>query len=158
MQAVALAPEVNKFCFASESCIPIAPLDVVLQRLYSTAGHIQTPLAGRGGIDINSSWIDYQSSPNNGYATGKQVADLNDLQNCILCLFIVRCACLSLVWASSGSISGWHSIQSFSVVDVVAHTRYCSNFSIAKNYRRQSPDGQQRPCRSTCRRRTFFCI
>lgn len=40
MQATHDAPHINKFCFASESCIPIVPLAEVLQRLYSPVrGH-----------------------------------------------------------------------------------------------------------------------
>lgn len=50
MQATHDAPHINKFCFASESCIPIVPLAEVLQRLYApvlaaTASTSSKPIA-----------------------------------------------------------------------------------------------------------------
>lgn len=63
------APHINKFCFASESCIPIRSLSDTLDFLYS--GNVE----GNSNIDGGSisSWLNYSDIPNNGYAKQLQV-------------------------------------------------------------------------------------
>lgn len=78
------APHINKFCFASESCIPIRSLDTTLQCLY--AGHNASGTSTDDGsasayrtnsavqvYDFDSSWLCYTDVPNNGYAQQLQV-------------------------------------------------------------------------------------
>lgn len=63
------APEINKFCFASESCIPIRSVQATLQTLYAPASEVGT----LSDLDYNSSWLSYSHTPNNGYAKQLQV-------------------------------------------------------------------------------------
>eukprot|EP01032_Pedospumella_encystans_P010025 gene10025-11750_t len=58
------APHINKFCFASESCIPIRSLVDTLDILYSA--NVDCLNNTDGGS--NSSWLNYSDIPNNGYA------------------------------------------------------------------------------------------
>ena len=53
----------SHFCFASESCIPIVPLDCVFKELNSSVG---------------SSWLDYSNQACNGYAQQLQFDVLNN--------------------------------------------------------------------------------
>lgn len=56
-EAVSVDKRVSKFIFASESCIPIEPFEV----------------AWRDLVEDNSSWVNYTSTPNNGFSKQLQV-------------------------------------------------------------------------------------
>ena len=76
------APHINKFCFASESCIPIRSLSDTLDILYSAN------VDGNSNIDdgSNSSWLNYSDIPNNGYA--KQLQVCHYLYSTLMKLFL----------------------------------------------------------------------
>ena len=57
LQAVSSSPDITRFCFASETCVPIWPLETTLSMLSS-----------------ENSWLNYQYTANNGYATQYQVS------------------------------------------------------------------------------------
>ena len=67
------APHINKFCFASESCIPIRSLSDTLDILYST--NVEDNNNTNSG-----SWLNYSDIPNNGYAKQLQVCN---------CIFLI---------------------------------------------------------------------
>eukprot|EP00981_Chlorochromonas_danica_P006430 scaffold1389_cov251-Ochromonas_danica.AAC.28 len=51
-------PGIDKFIFASESCLPIRSLSEVIDTVYADG--------------VTSSWINYRNSPNNGYSKQQQ--------------------------------------------------------------------------------------
>jgi hypothetical protein len=71
-----VAPHINKFCFASESCIPIVPLRTALRRIYSPYSPLRNPPTSTTPeqADYHSSWVAYINTANNGYAARDQVA------------------------------------------------------------------------------------
>jgi hypothetical protein len=60
------APELNKFIFASESCLPIVPLDECMERFYEENNH------NNHKTNKNSSWMAAKNKANNGFAQQKQ--------------------------------------------------------------------------------------
>ncbi len=71
-EALCDAPHINKFCFASESCIPIRSLPDTLDLLYSS----NYKSNGNAESGCNSSWLNYSDIPNNGYAKQLQVHNI----------------------------------------------------------------------------------
>lgn len=57
------SPHINKFVFASESCLPIESFDSTITSIY-----------GANGSDWSSSWVNWHDkSQCNGYSVGPQV-------------------------------------------------------------------------------------
>lgn len=54
---------IQRFLLASESCLPILPLDQAAEALFATAPH---------------SWVNYRNTPNNGYSNQQQFVPLVD--------------------------------------------------------------------------------
>ena len=61
-EAMTDAPDIAKFAFASESCLPIMPLGEVFDVI-----DVENKACGE-----NSSWVQYINTPNNGYARQQQ--------------------------------------------------------------------------------------
>lgn len=70
-----MAPHINKFCYASESCIPIVSMQTMLQRIYRPPSSLNgaVPAAAVSSVDYHCSWLAYRDTANNGYAARDQV-------------------------------------------------------------------------------------
>ena len=61
MKGIDTFNEGSHFVFASETCIPIVPLDMIIKNQ---------------DIKNHNSWVNYRFEPDNGYAKQKQVSNL----------------------------------------------------------------------------------
>ncbi|EKU19976.1 hypothetical protein NGA_2061220, partial [Nannochloropsis gaditana CCMP526] len=62
------ASDIQLFLFASESCIPIQPLDTAVKSLF--------PVETSGTSSRPQSWLHFTDKPNNGYSKQQQFEPL----------------------------------------------------------------------------------